>query len=488
MNKVWPIMGRPRASAAGAVLIALLLLIAPSLFNGGPFVFFDTFGYMRAGQASIDFAAGLAERLGDGGAAGTATAPLDTKGDGVQASRSVYYGIPLALSYMASGSIWLAALSQVLIAALALVRGLQWCGLQGRWLLGATALIAGLSGMAVYAGALMPDIFSGLAILSLGLLLTRFDRMAWPERGAWLLLLLYGLMVHKAHLAIVGALLVLAVPTLLLLRRMSVGLGVILASVCALALGAHMAVGVVVSRVAGETTVSLPFMLARLIGDGTASKYLAAHCSEVRFEVCDYLPRMPMTEEEFLYSKSKDAYFTADLAERERVNAEASAIILGTVREHGLEQAAISAGNAVRQFFTVGVSDYGRVVELRPNAVSGAPDLAAKQKDTLMMRGEMPLVAMSQVVWVVYVASLVLLLAALSLGLMGRLAWSGSPVLLPILCLGLLANAAVSGVIAGTFDRYQGRVAWLMLFAAVVVAHDVWRQRGDARAAPRAKA
>jgi MYXO-CTERM domain-containing protein len=91
-----------------------------------------------------------------------------------------------------------------------------------------------------------------------------------------------------------------------------------------------------------------------------------------------------------------------------------------------------------------------------------------------------PFGAASMLMKFTYFGSFAVLLAAL-----WRLAgtgWGHQPQLAIIgwIMLGLAVNAAVSGVIGGVFDRYQGRVAWLVPLIAVAALAMVRRRRTTA--------
>jgi hypothetical protein len=97
----------------------------------------------------------------------------------------------------------------------------------------------------------------------------------------------------------------------------------------------------------------------------------------------------------------------------------------------------------------------------------------------------MPFEAFSAIMMVTYAIATVLLAGAL---------WqwrraggdAGSPRIAAIgwIVTGVIFNAAISGVLAGVFDRYQGRVAWLMPLAAMAGVA-AWREAAGRRdAAP----
>lgn len=464
---------RAPAIADGLVMLLLaLVLLWPAAMNTAPLLFFDSFGYLRSGEAAIDFAVGPAQ-VGEAGATGTGKVVLDTKGDGVQTSRSVYYGLPLAALYRISGSVWLAAVVQSLALASAIFLGLRRFGVQSRWrILAAGGALALVTGLAVFSSALMPDAFAGTAILSLAVIFGFSDRIRAPELSYWLALLFASLLFHKAHLAtVLGLVVALALP-FYLLRRVNLKVLSGVMAVCLLAGLSHVMVDVVVKRLAGSTAAAHPFVLARMIGDGTAVKYLDAHCGEAKFRLCRYKARMPMTEEEFLFVQDKDkgAYGAADANERELLKAESGQIITGVLREYAGQQVIASATNIVRQFFAVGVMEFGRVTGLKVEEVSETfRPVAENYTHSRVFMRTMPLAELSAVMLGAYALSLMGIVGLGVAALMRRLTVDPAVLagLFTILA-GLAANAAVTGAISGVFDRYQGRIAWLMAFCLIV--------------------
>ena len=108
-------------------------------------------------------------------------------------------------------------------------------------------------------------------------------------------------------------------------------------------------------------------------------------------------------------------------------------------------------------------------------------DAVQAYRKSVIARGEMPLVALSQVMQAIYLASLVGLAGLAGLALVrsraGRARLSDTLqdetasrfwMAVFITLAGLLINAGVSGALSGVFDRYQGRAAWLAPLLLIV--------------------
>ncbi len=259
----------------------------------------------------------------------------------------------------------------------------------------------------------------------------------------------------------------------------------LMAGVALVALAGHYAVDLTIRQVTGKWPISTPFALARLVGDGTAERYLQNACPTRHFTTCDYLPRMPMTENDFLWSRDPDKSVmgTANLDTRTAIASESNAIVLGTLQAYPLEEAVAAASNVMRQLGDVGVTEYGLVPK---DDIAPIPMLRwalDQYQNTGIAKGWMPLLEISVFMRSVYFAALV------GIGMMmwrrGRGPSNESPEIRfsLVLLIGIAANAAVSGAISGVFDRYQGRVAWLASLAFAVLLAKMLadkRQTGNA--------
>lgn len=464
----------------GWLLLAACALLAPAIINGTIFLFPDSVGYFYAGDASLDT---MSRLLFPQQGSKTLMPLLSREAEnGISTSRSIYYGIPFVLLYR-MGSEWALALVQTLIALTAIAAAFRRLAvpadLQPLVLIGIV-----LAGLGFFTTVAMPDVFAGLAVLALAILLTDTQVEARRERWLWLLLLLVCCLTHKAIFATIAAMTGLyALWHALTNRRWPHLHGPLL--VLLVSLAGHSAVNIAVERISGQKPVQTPFALARIVGDGTAQLYLERHCPEAGYRLCDYLDRFPMTENTFLWRRNVDEGImnALPLPDRELISAEANDLVLSAVGAYPLHQVGASLGNLVTQFGLVGVTEYAAGPRPGPNAKPALAVLLARYEASIAGHRGLPFDTASLLMKVTYVGSLAVLIVAL-----WRLARADShqqpqpqPQLAIIgwIMLGLVINAAVSGVIGGVFDRYQGRVAWLVPLAAVAALAMVRRQRTE---------
>lgn len=438
------------------------------MLNTLPILYPDTVGYYHMGESALSIADGLMP--GPASTGGGAQDHIDAMraDDGVSTARSVYYGAPLVLLHRVGGT-WLVAFLQGLLSVAAVWILLGSLRIKGTALRFGIAMLAGIAGAAAFSATLMPDYLTGLAILGASVVIARWSFLGSGERAFWLLLILAGGLAHKAIFAVL-LLLALAGAVLLRLDRQSLRPALVLGGAVGIILAGHMLVGTLIERVSGRPPLDPPFLLARVVGDGTVKRYLDQNCGREEWVLCTYRDRMPMSENDFLWGRDpiKSIYATASLDVKERILGEANRLAIRTILAHPAEQVGRSMLNFTRQLALAGVEEYG----VKPNQAeiddSGLrPDLYRYDAESGIARGTMPLKTVSVVISLCYLTGAVMLLLLVwrrhhgldrSLLLLATVAVSG-----------VVLNAVIHGAVAGVFDRYQGRVAWLVPLLAVCV-------------------
>ena len=461
MNAQSPGTGRTAIWIAGCLLL-LAGLFLPAWVNRQPIMYPDSVGYFHSGYAAVKQIKSVADVHLRGRPKPAAPVLSRQQSDGITTARSVYYGLTYVVGYVLAG-VWGLAAGQVLLTFACLLLAAQravrldlipWFGA-----LGAIVLISGLNVFAVTA---MPDLFAGLMLLATAMILAYAPQLPRWEYAFWLAVVVLSGLYHKGHLAI----LVLSLAGAALLpftwRRRGRDL-LLLAGAVLVALAGHYAVDLTVRQVTGKWPISTPFLLARMVGDGTAEKYLREVCPAHPFATCDYLGKMPMTENDFLWSRDpeKSVMGAANSQTRRAIADESTAIVWGTLTRYPLEQAAATARNVMMQLSDVGVGEYRL---LPSDTVAPIPMLRwalDHYQNTAIANGWMPLMPISVLMRGIYFAALVGIGSLLYRRTRGLGADNQDVGFVLVLLIGILSNAIVSGAISGVFDRYQGRVAWL---------------------------
>jgi hypothetical protein len=463
--------------------VALLLFLVPAAINRSPILYPDTIGYFQAGKAAasaahIPLAARAAATPAKEGSGGPAAKMGINTEDGVSDARSVYYGAAFTLSWALAG-IWALPVLQALICVVALhaaLRHLAPDASQGlRW-----ALVAGtglIGGVGIFATTIMPDVFAGLLILALAVIAIYRPALSRLELLGWLALGAAAILFHKSHLLLaLGMFCALLLLGLVTRRPRWTSLGLIALLIAVGGIG--QAAFSVAARHAGLTVYSPPFLLARMIGDRTAERYLRETCPQTHFATCRFVSRMPMTENEFLWSGDGGAVGFAGLsaAEKAQICSEQWPIVLGTLRTHGLEQLGKSVAGVFRQIASVGVTEYA-VMPRDSTTTLLHPDIQAYRARSGIAQDGMPLRLFSGLMLASYAlggAALAVLATRLHRRATACPATDAWPTRLVeatlLVVFAVLLNGAVCGAISGVFDRYQGRVAWLIpLFALAIL-------------------
>ena len=143
-----------------------------------------------------------------------------------------------------------------------------------------------------------------------------------------------------------------------------------------------------------------------------------------------------------------------------------------------------AAHGAIAQLFTVGMGDFALGIPAS-TAVDArlAPAMTVYPKSAIA-RGTFPFQPLGALEFGLY------LIGGLTIGAMSFSVLRGVvPVasghvrvdlMVTVLVGGVVFNGIVSGVLSGVFERYQGRIAWLLPFGAVVL----WQARYRHRSVP----
>ncbi|WP_204251096.1 hypothetical protein [Elioraea rosea] len=434
----------PRLVAAAAIVAGAPFLVWPAFVNGYPLLFSDTGAF-------------LAQTL----------VPL------MIWDKPWVYG-PLLHLFHWRLTLWLPVAAQAL-----LLSHLLW--LTGRVVWGrrpfahvGLCAAAGLLTTAPYTiGLLMPDVFTPALVLCLFLLGFGADRLGRGEMVWAFLVATLGIAAHLSHLPVAAALVVLG----LLLRR-TLRPVVRMASPLVAALLVLLGTNLV-----GHGTLSLSphgstFLLARLQDDGPAARTIAALCPERGWYLCDFVDRMPMDSDLFLWER--DSPMNRDTAGNDLflggvlLSAEAREIVSETIRREPVAVARAMIVNALRQLTIMRAGDTlgwdhvdvavgTRIRQYFPEGEVARFEASGQAQGTLLASLS-PLLP-----WHPLIVALSVPLALFGAWRAQRRGHVRSVALVLIVLGGAAANAFASGALSKPHHRYQARVAWLIPVAATMV-------------------
>ena len=443
---------RERARWAFATVFSMALLSALAIWNRFPLLQYDTGGYLARWYEPY-----------------------------LVPSRAVAYG--LILNAGAVLSFWPVVLGQSALTVWVIALILRVHGLGGR-----PGLLAGIiTALSIFTtlpwltSILLTDIFAGLAVLALYLLLLRANDINGREQAGLVALIAVAVATHSATFAVLlmllgaAALLSLVAPGRLPRRRLGNG-------ALAIALGAVIvfAANATVTKRLTWTPGGFALSFGRMLQDGIVKKYLDEHCPRARLVLCAYKDELPRDADEWFWGSplfDKLGRFAGLDAEMER-------IALASLAEYPLLQIKTAAIATARQLVDVRTGEgvvnsiwhtYGIIERYRPGLV---PDMRAARQQ----HGEIDFTIVNRVHYPLALACL-LLLPLIGGYLLRQKDMNAIGELATVCLLALLANAFICGTLSNPHDRYGARLVWLAVTAAAIAAVRIYEERQRLRAA-----
>jgi hypothetical protein len=439
---------RARIADSRAVWIAAvaipLMLLAPALWNGYPLLQWDTGGYLARWYEGY-----------------------------LVPSRSTVFGLYLHfgedssfwinLGIQALGTLWIL---QLTLRVLGMVRPLRLLALS-------TALIL-TTALPWLASMLLTDIFAGLSVLSLFILVLHGDRISAIEKCSLFAFTAFAAATHSATLAVLLGLCCAGwIARPLLHQRIAVA-GLVRGSLTIVA-GAAMLVSAnfALSGQLAWTPGGYGVAFGRMLQDGIVARYLRDHCPQAKLKLCPYRNELPATADQFLWGKSM---FNA-LGRFQGMNDEMGFIVTHSLAEYPLRQTEAAIVATAQQLVHVATGEgtngwiphtYGIIERYLPGQLR--PMRAARQQ-----HWDIDFAAVN---WLHIPVALVSMLAVIAMfaTAVWRRRLDDLTLLAATVSLALLGNAFVCGVISGPHDRYGARMAWV---ATLVVLISVVRHFAD---------
>jgi hypothetical protein len=440
-----------RAQWALAIVLSMALLSAPAIWNRFPLLQYDTGGYLARWYEPY-----------------------------LVPSRAVAYG--LILNAGAVLSFWPVVLGQSALTVWVIALVLRVHSLGGRpgLLAGIVAALSIFSTLPWLTSILLTDIFAGLAVLALYLLVLRANDLNGREQAGLIALIAVSVATHSATFAVLltllvaAALLALVAPSRLPRRRLGNG-------ALAMALGAVLvfATNATVTKWPTWTPGGFALSFGRMLQDGIVKKYLDEHCPRARLVLCAYKDELPRDADKWFWGSplfDKLGRFAGLDAEMERIT-------LASLAEYPLLQIKTAAIATVRQLIDVRTGEgvvnsiwhtYGIIERYRPGLI---PDMRAARQQ----RGEIDFTIINRVHYPLALASL-LLLPLIGGYMLRRKDVTEIGELATACLLALLANAFVCGTLSNPHDRYGARLIWLAVTAAAITAARLYEERERLRA------
>ena len=442
-----------RPTVIPMIMAAIILL--PAMWNGFPFVFPDTGGYL--------------------------VPPFTGH---LQLGRSALYG-----AFLAAGSsldFWPNIVAQALLTAWivsVLMRTERF-----KRPATAVAVIAALcvcTSLPWYAGQLQPDVFLPLSVLAFYLIVFAPSKLHTWEIVTLAAVVAFSIALHMSIFALLVLLFVFNVAIWAAARIIALPRPRLVFAAISIAAGVALAIlsNSVIAGVPTLTPGGSFFLFGRLVEDGFVKTYLDQNCPSAQLSLCKYRDSLPTGSDYWLWGRAsplvKLGGWRAFAPEGER-------IVIGSLLQQPGAHAVAVLKDTLAQLLTVATGegfDSKDNLNTELTLKEYAPRTllrysAAAQQHNAINFGAINLLHIP-----------LALGATLLLPFVVAFCWLRQTVTATLgltVCVALLANAAVSATFSGIHDRYQSRIASIALLAVVLACLDllrVHRRRGRVSAA-----
>jgi hypothetical protein len=338
-------------------------------------------------------------------------------------------------------------------------------------------VIAGLSlttTLAFLTCTLLTDIFCGVAVIALYLLVFGLQLARWERIGV-ALLAAFGVATHSATLALIAALVVLALVVSWWRRDLVPRAGawramLVLLLGTLLGLTANWAVSGRFAFPPGGYGI----VFGRMLQAGIVSRYLDDHCPDPKLKLCPLRGELPRDADAFLWGESvfnRLGRFTG-LGEEMRT------IVIGSVREYPRLQIEAAFTAITAQLAKVRTGEgvvntvwhtYGIMQRYTPNVV---PSMRAARQQS----GHLSFDTINRI----HEPIALLSMAALPIILIGgrrTKAPRDLGLFVATVAVALLGNAFICGALSNPHNRYGARLSWLAPIAVILALSPLLSQR-----------
>jgi hypothetical protein len=316
------------------------------------------------------------------------------------------------------------------------------------------------------ASMLLTDIFAGLSILSLFLLVVGAGRTSTLEKISLFVFTAFAAATHSATLGVLLGLCIAGWMARPFLKQRLPLAGLAQASLTIVA-GSLMLVSAnyALSGKLAWTPGGYGVAFGRMMQDGIVARYLNDRCPRERYKLCPYRNELPATADEFLWGKS----MFNTLGRFEGMNDEMGYIVVQSIKDYPAWQAGAALRAMGQQLLHVatGEGTDGWIPHTRGIIERYIPAQAAPMRAARQQNWQLDFTAINWLHVPVALASMLGLLALLAHALANR-RLDDLTLLAATVTLALLGNAFICAVISGPHDRYGARMVWVATFVVLM--------------------
>ncbi len=445
MRLQFPLWAGPFLRRAGSYAAMVAIILLPAIWNGFPFVYSDTGGYLLR-PFTHDFDMG----------------------------RSAFYGAFLATGIAVD--FWSNAIIQALLSAWVITLVLRSVGMERPWIaVGVVGALCVGTSLPWYAGDLEPDVFLPLSILAFYLTAFAPSKLRRWETAALVAVICCSIAFHMSIYAVLLLLFAFCAVLWTVAARLALPRPRLIVPALSLALGAALALAsnYLIVGTARFTPGGTIFLFGRLLEDGFVTTYLDRTCPDPSLSLCQYRDALPTQSDDWLWGTETPL---AKLGGWRAFTPEANRIIIATVREQPAAQIVAALKDTVRQIGTLATGDgFGSndnwhtawvFKQYAPDTVRSF-DASAQQRDAIdfhpVNRLHVPLA----------------LGATFLLPVLVVFCWRRRAVTTPLgltVFVALMANAVICATFSVVADRYQSRIVPIAVLAAALAGHELLKE------------
>jgi len=393
-------------------------------------------------------------------------------------SRSTVFGLYLHLGE--ATDFWINLVVQALVTLWIIQKTLRVLGARPRFTLLAISLLLILTtALPWLASMLLTDIFAGLSVLALYLLVVHGERLTAFEKIELCLFTAFAAATHSATLGVLVGLCALGFIARPWLRG-RIALRGLAQGALALATGAVMLVATnfALSGQLAWTPGGIGVAFGRMMQDGIVAQYLRDRCSHERLKLCPYRDALPATADEFLWGHS----MFDTLGRFQGMGDEMGFIVTRSLAAYPLWQAQAAIEATAQQLVSAATGEgtngwiphtYGIIERYIPSQLK--PMRAAHQQ-----HWDINFAAINWLHVPVALASMAFVVTMFGHALVRRRGGDLSLLAATVTC-ALLGNAFICAVISGPHDRYGARMAWIATLTVLIAAARRFADDGASR-------
>ena len=437
-------------AAALAAITVPLLLILPALWNGYPLLQYDTGGYIARWHEGY-----------------LVPSRSTVFGAFLNLGEATHFWINIKLQALAT--LWIL---QAVARVFGLARPIQIA------MIGAALAIT--TALPWLASLLLTDIFAGLSVLSLFLLVVHGEKFARFERVALFLFTAFAGATHNATLAVLAGLCGAAWLGRRRFRDWISFDGAFRGSLSVVA-GAAMllAANFMISGKLAWTPGGYGIVFSRILQDGIVVRYLNANCATERLKLCPHRNVLPDTGDKFLWGRS----VFDRLGRFDGLGDEMRHIVIRSLADYPGHHLIAAVNSAARQLAMVATGEgvHSDLMHTHRIIEQYLPHQTAFMQTSRQHRGELSFAGVNGIHVPVAYGSMLMIAAFLGYAIW-RQRVDDFALLTGTVTLAILGNAIICGALSGPHDRYGARMVWIATFAVLIILMRSFANEGSSSA------